>query len=47
MADLAVRKAADYPPWPERDALLKKAEQVRRTAAIEAWITSSGAPPPV
>jgi hypothetical protein len=46
MANLALRKAADCPDGPERDALLRKAEQVRRSAAIDEWIASPGAPPP-
>jgi hypothetical protein len=41
-----LRKAADCPAGPERDALLRKAEQVRRSAAIDEWIASPGAPPP-
>ena len=46
MANLALRKAAERPPGPQRDALIRKAEQVQRSAAIEAWISSPGAPPP-
>lgn len=46
MADLARKKAGACPAGPERDTLLRKAEQTERTAAIEAWITSPGTPPP-
>lgn len=46
MAMLARKKAAACPAGPERDMLLRKAEQTERTAAIEAWISSPGAPPP-
>ena len=46
MAKLARHKAAACPAGPERDTLLKKAEQTERTAAIEAWIASPGALPP-
>jgi hypothetical protein len=42
-AELAQRKAASQPAGPTRDALLRKAEQAHRTAAIEIWITSPGA----
>lgn len=46
MARLARQRAANCPAGPERDTLLRKAEQTERTAAIEAWIASPGAPPP-
>jgi hypothetical protein len=46
MAKLARRKAEACPVGPDRDLLLRKAEQTERTAAIEEWITSPGAPPP-
>jgi hypothetical protein len=46
MANLAMRKAAELPPGPGREALLRKANQVRRSAAINAWINTPGAPPP-
>lgn len=46
MARLARQKATDYPAGPERDMLLRKADQTERTAEIEAWIASPGAPPP-
>ncbi len=46
MATLARKKADNCPAGSEREALLRKAEQTERSAAIEAWITSPGAPPP-
>jgi len=46
MAKLARHKAAACPAGPERDTLLRKAEQTERTAEIEAWIASPGALPP-
>jgi hypothetical protein len=46
IATLARQKADSYPAGNERNALLRKAEQTERSAAIEAWITSPGAPPP-
>ena len=46
MATLARQKADNCPAGSERNALLRKAEQTERSAAIEAWITSPGAPPP-
>jgi hypothetical protein len=46
MAELARRKAATTPAGPNREMLLRKAEQTERTAAMEAWITSPGAAPP-
>lgn len=46
MANLARQKAAGCPAGPERETLLRKAEQTERTAAIEAWIASPRTPPP-
>lgn len=46
IAKLAREKAERCPVGPERDRLLAKAEQSERTAAMEAWIASPGAPLP-
>ena len=46
MAILALQKADNCPAGSERATLLRKAEQIERAAAIEAWIASPGAPPP-
>lgn len=42
---LTRQKAAIRPAGPEREPPPGKAEQTERTAGIEAWIASPGAPP--
>jgi hypothetical protein len=46
MANLARQKAETYPEGPERERLIKKAEQTERTAAIHEWISMPGAEMP-
>jgi hypothetical protein len=46
MASIAREKAKTYPPGPERETLLQKAEQSERCAALDEWIKTAGSPPP-
>lgn len=40
------QKAAELPPGPERDALLKKLRQADAASHIEGWVSSPGLQPP-
>ena len=45
-AQIARDEAALLPAGPERDRLLKKAQQSETAATIDAWVSSPGSPPP-
>jgi len=45
-AQIARDEAARLPSGPERDRLLKKAQQSETAATIDAWVSSPGSPPP-
>lgn len=45
-ADSVHRQAAELPPGPEREAMMKKARQADVAAQVNGWITSPGLQPP-
>jgi hypothetical protein len=45
-ADQVREQAAELPPGPERDALLKKAGQADTAAHLDDWANSPGLQPP-
>jgi hypothetical protein len=45
-ADLARKRAQALPPGEERDGLVRKADSIERSAALEAWLATPGQEPP-